>query len=88
MPGQCYPIDREQTISDLIKSISLEVKAIANVLNVEADILLKMVNCSSRYEKLTDINASVNPTINRLIELQRLLLLILEDVSELEEDDE
>lgn len=85
---KCCPRDREQVISELIEAIASEETAIANILSSEAKTIRNMAECCICRHKLNETNESLNPIIKNLVELQRLCLLILEVVTELDNEEE
>ena len=64
---------REQTITDIITSVTLEQTALSHILNTEGEKIQKIVAKSESVEELLAINKSVNNMVDSITKLELLL---------------
>lgn len=77
-------ISREESVADIISSITAEENAIAHILNAESEKLQAIINMSdSSASELIAANRSVKKTVDTVIQLENALKSKLELFSDI-----
>jgi hypothetical protein len=73
----------EQAVANVIKAAAIEETALANILNLESDIIQKAKNVAANLEEFVSINESVNSIIRNITKVQMLIQIKLQFVEDL-----
>jgi len=73
----------DQAVTEVIKAVAIEETVLANILNLESDIIQKAKNGAANLEEFVSLNESVNIIIRDITKVQKITQIKLQHIKEL-----